>query len=248
MKSRSWIFLRGLSRGQGHWGYFPEEFLRRFPEDEIEFLDLPGCGTRNNEMSCLSIEENVEKVRKVSRFITDGKQVHLLAISLGGMVAALWQDLYPQDVHSMTLLNTSFQKMPPWKRFNFLKLPEMLKVLMATDVGKYEEELTSLVCRNEEYRKKNLPLLIEFSKKYPVQKQNFLRQLFAASRVQFPSKLKCSTLLLGSQGDGLVSVECSQRLAEFWNCSLVLHPWAGHDLPIDAPTWILEQLEKTTFS
>jgi len=34
---------------------------------------------------------------------------------------------------------------------------------------------------------------------------------------------------------------CSNALAERFNCSLDVHPNAGHDLPLDAPDWVIQQ-------
>ena len=246
MASNPWIFLRGLSRGQGHWGLFPQFFLEKFPDAEVEFLDLPGCGTRNKEKSCLSMVENLEEVRKNSKWVKEGRPFSLLAISLGGMVASLWQDLYPDEVVRSFLINTSFEKMPPWKRFNPLQIKNLVRILRASQADDLEEAVTTLVCASEENRKKNLPLLIDFSRKYPVAKLNMIRQIYAAARVHFPATPKRPVVLLASRGDRLVSRDCTQALAGQWGAPAAFHPWAGHDLPIDDPMWVLNEIEKSS--
>ncbi|PMZ18082.1 alpha/beta hydrolase, partial [Pseudomonas sp. FW306-02-F08-AA] len=35
---------------------------------------------------------------------------------------------------------------------------------------------------------------------------------------------------------------CSQALAAAWNLPLVMHPFAGHDLPLDDPAWVVAQV------
>lgn len=51
-----------------------------------------------------------------------------------------------------------------------------------------------------------------------------------------------STLVLASEQDHLVSVECSRTLARHWQCALRLHPNAGHDLPLDDGPWVAAQV------
>lgn len=246
MGNDSWIFLRGLSRGQGHWGLFPSLFRQKFPQAQVEFLDLPGCGTRHRETSCLTIQENLDKVRESSQWVREKREFSILAISLGGMVATLWQDLFPNEVRRTFLINTSFEKMPPWKRFNPRQLNNLVRIATSKTARDLEEAVTRMVCSNEENRQKNLPHLIDFSEKHPVNKLNILRQLFAASKVQFPPRNRKPAFLLASRGDQLVSFECTEQLAQMWGAPAAYHPWAGHDLPIDDPEWVLSEIEKSS--
>jgi hypothetical protein len=41
-----------------------------------------------------------------------------------------------------------------------------------------------------------------------------------------------------------VDSRCSHAIARGWHCALALHPHAGHDLPLDAPQWVLEQVQQ----
>ncbi|MGB1477517.1 MAG: alpha/beta fold hydrolase, partial [Marinobacter salsuginis] len=49
-------------------------------------------------------------------------------------------------------------------------------------------------------------------------------------------------LLLASRGDRIVHWRCSAALEERWQWTMKLHPDAGHDLPLDDPEWIIQQL------
>lgn len=49
-------------------------------------------------------------------------------------------------------------------------------------------------------------------------------------------------LLIASEQDRLVNVACSKTLASRWQIPLSLHPDAGHDLPLDDPDWLYEQI------
>jgi predicted alpha/beta hydrolase family esterase len=48
--------------------------------------------------------------------------------------------------------------------------------------------------------------------------------------------------VLASVLDHLVSVECSKALARAWQCALILHPSAGHDLPLDDGHWVIAKV------
>ena len=77
----------------------------------------------------------------------------------------------------------------------------------------------------------------------PVSARNALRQLLAAARYQASVRAPVAPiLLLGSLNDQLVSSQCSQAIAEAWGRPLHLHPFAGHDLPLDDPQWVIDQV------
>jgi hypothetical protein len=42
----------------------------------------------------------------------------------------------------------------------------------------------------------------------------------------------------------LVDPRCSQTLADCWNLPLAVHPVAGHDLPLDDGSWVLEEIAR----
>jgi predicted alpha/beta hydrolase family esterase len=76
-----------------------------------------------------------------------------------------------------------------------------------------------------------------------VSRANALRQLFAAARFRAcVAKPLTPTLVLASVLDHLVSVECSRALASAWQCTLSLHPSAGHDLPLDDGQWVIAKV------
>ena len=72
---------------------------------------------------------------------------------------------------------------------------------------------------------------------------NGLRQLLAAARYRAsPVAPGARTLLLGSQHDQLVSSACSRAIAKAWGLPLHVHPSAGHDLPLDDPQWVIDEV------
>ena len=70
-----------------------------------------------------------------------------------------------------------------------------------------------------------------------------MNQLLAAARYRAPWQRPLGNLLLlGGAGDQLVDSRCSLQLAAQWAAPVMLHPAAGHDLPLDDEAWVLAQI------
>ena len=240
---RTWIFLRGLSRSSLHWGEFVAQFQRELPQDAVLTLDLPGNGTLHLVQSPVRVRDMVEHCRLQLSAQGVAPPYNLLAMSLGGMVAADWAARYPQEVAGAVLINTS---MRPFSRF-FERLrvhnyPLFLKLATAgaSDV-QWERSILKITSRKG--LESVIPQWLALRRRYPVSKRNVLRQLWAAARFRAPTtKPAAPILVLGSEGDYLVSVKCSMALAAQWKCSLYLHPAAGHDLPLDDGPWVAQKV------
>ncbi|MCE3011420.1 MAG: alpha/beta hydrolase, partial [Proteobacteria bacterium] len=127
---QSWIFLRGLGRHQHHWGKFPELFLEKNPSCELELIDLRGNGDLQYSVSCSSIQDHVRDLRARSQFIQAGKKVHLLGLSLGGMVASRWATDHTTEVESLVILNSSDRQLGrPWDRLRPASYQLLMEVL-----------------------------------------------------------------------------------------------------------------------
>ena len=57
-----------------------------------------------------------------------------------------------------------------------------------------------------------------------------------------PPSVPC--LILSSECDALVHPKSSEELAKAWNVSHSVHPTAGHDLSLDDPMWVIQQIQK----
>jgi len=78
-----------------------------------------------------------------------------------------------------------------------------------------------------------------------VRASNALRQLVAAARFSASRQTpQCPVLLLGSERDGLVNVQCTRAIAQHWGSPMALHPDAGHDLPLEDPQWVIQQVQR----
>lgn len=242
-KSRPWIFIRGLGRHALHWDPFLREFKRHFPQDEVELLDLRGNGTLSHSPSCLSIPENMRDLRSRSELLKKHGSVYLMTISLGSMIGVEWARTFPQEIAGLVTINTSDRGTSPF--YERMKPKNYLRILgvmgHAPSNQDIERTILEMTTQDPKYKKE---LMQSFAKIPPTTRSNFVRQLIAASRYEFPDhKPKTEILMLCSDGDQLVSSECTKRIAQMWTLKPHVHPTAGHDLPLEAPEWICQEVE-----
>ena len=86
--ARQWILLRGLTRESAHWGEFADRFQLALPGDKMLALDLPGNGQLHKVHAPLSVRDMVQACRHALAARAIAPPYHLLAMSLGAMVAA----------------------------------------------------------------------------------------------------------------------------------------------------------------
>ena len=239
----TWIFLRGLTRESGHWGAFVEQFQHTFPEAQVLTLDLTGNGALHRQTSPWCVADMVEHCR--AQLAQRGVQppYHVLAMSLGAMVAVAWSHAYPQELASQVLINTSMRPFNPF--YQRLRPANYIDLLRLAALGATDEEWERTVLRltSNQAREEVLAPWIRMRLEHPVSRANALRQLVAAARFRAPlTRPPTPTLLLASERDQLVSVACSKAMAQHWQCELRVHPSAGHDLPLDDGPWVAAQL------
>ena len=58
------VLLRGLVRGQHHWGTFLDQVKAQFPEQKVIAIDLAGNGERYKEQSPDNIKDAVKDIRE----------------------------------------------------------------------------------------------------------------------------------------------------------------------------------------
>jgi pimeloyl-ACP methyl ester carboxylesterase len=240
---QTWLLLRGLTRESRHWGNFLDQFQQALPGTQIMALDLPGNGRLNQQRSPLRIQDMVAYCRAqlISQNITP--PFNILAMSMGAMVAVAWSDMYPREVTAQVLINTS---MRPFSPFYHRLLPANYALLLQLSLmGAAPEAWERVVLHLTSNRPHDgvLPLWLVLRHEAPVSRNNLIRQLIAAARFNAPRiKPPVPTLLLASEQDHLVSVNCSKALANHWQCNLRVHDSAGHDLPLDDASWVAAQV------
>ena len=55
-------------------------------------------------------------------------------------------------------------------------------------------------------------------------------------------------LVVASQADRLVDYRCGLKLARAWSTDYLQHKSAGHDLPLDDPTWLVHVIKQWCIS
>ena len=81
----------------------------------------------------------------------------------------------------------------------------------------------------------------------PMRRRAMVRQLVAASRYRIRAELaSVPVLVLSGDDDRLVSPASSRALARAIGADTAVHPDGGHDLPLDDPDWVLDQLARFT--
>lgn len=238
---RKWIWLRGLIRWSVHWGDFVERFKEVFPEDEIVLIDLPGFGEFNQEPSPKTMEEILNHLDK--RIDWNNGKYHVLAFSLGAMVAAQWAARRPQSFEKLFLVNTSDKRSPFYRRFQLQNFGLLASRLFYIEAHFLETGILSAVSNREEIRKQFQGKFIQAFLEKPFKRQSFFRQLVIASKTRFPRAAPVETIFLNSTADRLVDHVCSQKIAQDWGSVLETHKQGGHDLALDAPDWILKTIQ-----
>ena len=243
----SWIFLRGLTRESRHWGQFPDVFREHFPDAHIVAIDLPGCGRYRLEESPARIAAMVEHCREEAGARQVRGPCHLLALSLGALVAVDWAWRYPGEIRDAVLVNTSLRPFSPLhhrlRPRNVLALLRMS--LLDHDARARESLILRLTSETKAHDGKVLEEWIDIWRDSPVARGNAWRQLLAAAFYRAPaSKPSVPLLVLASAADRLVDPRCSESLARHWELPLIRHPLAGHDLPLDDAKWVAIQVRR----
>jgi pimeloyl-ACP methyl ester carboxylesterase len=241
----TWILLRGLTRESGHWGHFPALLQQRLQGARILPLDLPGNGRLNQARSPARIEATMEDCRRQLQALGIEPPWHLLAMSLGAMVAVDWAARHPRELAGCVLINTSLRPFSRWyRRLRPANYSALLGLLLAHQTAREREQ--TILRLTSRHLQSDAPVVDHWTalrEARPVSPSNALRQLLAAARYRAPAHAPAVPLLvLGSARDALVDVRCSRRLARQWDVELLEHPTAGHDLPLDDGPWLAEQV------
>lgn len=240
-KMRTWVLLRGLTRGKKHWADFSDRLQKKFPSDKVILIDTIGNGELNNQISPTQIEKYVQPIRdKLDTISTLKNEIHIISISMGGMIATEWMRLFPKEISLSILINTSASNFStPIERLQWQNYIKLISIFFSK---KKEHSILKLTSNNKERFLTFESFFQDYVDLQPTSLKSALHQIIAASRYRFPLTSPGKVLLLASKKDRLVSYTCSQAIAHQWKCPLFIHPTAGHDLPLDDPDWILDKI------
>lgn len=248
------LMLRGLAREQRHWGDLPKQ-IEADTGLKTLCIDLPGMGTEARRVCPTQIQDITDDLRERflrAKFASNPQREPIytgnwaiFAASLGGMILADWCARYPADFHFAFVVNSSAANLSlPWERFQPHNYTRIVKAALTPDLVTRERTILEITTdgRNID-RQKLAERSASFAAETKPSRSVLLRQLAAAVRYRAPAKLPMPAAVFYSQGDTLVDPICSQRLAKRWGVLEYVHPWAGHDLPLDDPMWIREQIK-----
>ncbi len=246
----TWVLLRGLMREARHWGDFPALFARHMQAGQDEKItvltpDFAGNGTRCHERSATRVAQMGERLSARLREDGHAPPYKVLALSLGAMAGVAWAYSRPEELACLVLMNTSLQPFSPFhQRLRPENYPDLLGLLFA-DVAKREQTILQITANLADAAQK--ASLVQswqsYARERPVSRSNMLRQLWAAMRFRAQMQPPAVPLLmLASEHDRLVNVECSRKIAAQWQCPLRLHPGAGHDLTLDDGAWVMREI------
>jgi pimeloyl-ACP methyl ester carboxylesterase len=241
------VLLRGLMREARHWGDFPQLLGEAVPQARVHAIDLPGNGRLYREPSPTRVAQMMECCRASLRELGAVPPYHLVALSLGGMVAVHWAHAYPEEVAATALLSTSMRPFSPfYRRLRPANYPAAISMLLGRRDPCIDERVILHITSShtEAQVPRTLRAWIEYARECPVSRTNALRQLWAAARFSAARQAPAGgrVLLLAGARDRLVHPDCSAALARAWGAPLALHPAAGHDLPLDDGPWVAAQL------
>lgn len=241
-----WVLLRGLMRETRHWGEFPHILSRHLADADILTLDLPGNGSLHRERSPSHVQEMTEACRRQLGERGVAAPYHLLALSLGAMVATDWSTRYPEEISGAVLINTSLRPFSPfYQRLRPHNYPALLRLAIGNPEAAVRERIILRLTSNRHTAASLLSEWMRYLREHPVARDNALRQLLAAMRYEAPQKApNVPLLVLSAHSDRLVDSRCSATLARLWQVPLRVHQTAGHDLTLDEPEWVAQQIQE----
>lgn len=245
----TWILIRGLTRDSHHWGDFPA-LLSGIAGCRPLALDLPGNGPLHDLPSPTSIAAMAGYCEAAAGRAGARPPYLLVGLSLGAMVAIEWARRNPASIEALVLASTSARPWGrPWERLRPAALPDLAKILIPGRSA-WSRERTILALTSARAAIDHDRLAADWGawrRANPVSLCNTLRQLAAAARYRAPDTPPVGrVLLLAGAGDHLVDPRCTLRLARAWEVPVGIHPWAGHDLSLDDPAWVVTQIADWT--
>ncbi|MAF91935.1 MAG: alpha/beta hydrolase [Bdellovibrionota bacterium] len=237
------LLLRGLGREKLHWN---DEFLNSLKRKGLEpiCIDHPGAGDYRQILSPIEIEDYVAFLQtQFEELGLSSEKIYLLGHSLGGMVALRWAYEYPEQFHKVFLLNTSDGASLAFPlRLKPFGLRQIFKILSSNEISKKETEVLNMISNSPSERDKYRTRWIELAARRPIKSISLVNQVIAASRFQAPKSLEIPAVYLCSTADKMVSHKCSEKLAKLHKAKIYKHDKGGHDLALDAPEWLSDQI------
>ena len=244
--SHYYFFIRGLIRSQFHWYHFPAHLDRLAQQQAANstsiFFDIPGNGKRFQQATpfsiaamALDIEQQIQDYLTANA-ISSSSKLHLVGISMGGMIAAELVSKTDVEFASVHIINSSFANLSPfWHR---MKLPAVWDLV--TNIWRTDKRESTILkwTSNDPAALALAPEWVKEAEQHPLSLRNAFAQLWAASHYFVGQKAHKNSHIYCCKADQLVNWKCSEKLAHYWAVPLECELEAGHDLPLDNPDWL----------
>ena len=239
-QKRPIVLLRGLTRERRHWGVVPELIEKKTGRHVIA-PDLPGFGEEENVIPPHTIRETMEHIRQ--RIPYDQK-IDIVGLSLGGMVVYDWIQQHPEKIHSFVLINSSFGSCSPfYKRLRWQIYKQIVEIGLIQIPRERERKILEIVANSAERREEVFLNWVKIAQEREWKAVHILKQLAAAALYRPPLEpAKVPGLIVSSLGDRLMDPSCPKAMSTQLKVPLVAHPWAGHDIGVDDPDWLVDRL------
>lgn len=242
---KHFILLRGLAREAAHWLDFPEVLQQALGDDcQLHLVDFPGCGKYINQEALTTVAAMTDHARNeiaALKTAVHNNAVYLVGISMGGMVALDWAQRFPHELHGLVLINSSAGNQPFWWRLRPTAWRCMIHALLANS-SEREAKVLTLVSNNRDDYEQHINQWLSIQQQRPVTRKTIITMLRAAARFRPQQNCAVAGLVIASTRDRMVSVRASEAIAHQFNWPILHHPSAGHDLPMDDPQWLADNI------
>lgn len=161
------------------------------------------------------------------------------------MVALEWARHYPDDFEVAVIVNSSAGDLSRRReRLRPENLPPLLGMLRDPDPIQRERRLLRLITNHRGEDEALAAAFGEVARESPVPFSVIRAQLVAAMRFRTPETVRTPLEFFVSARDRFVDPSCSYKLAERYRSPVRVHPTAGHELPLDDPDWVIDQLRR----
>ena len=226
-----------------HWWDFLPRLQNLYKNDQFSAVDILGNGQFCSAKTPLSIKKNISALQNQINF--EGRKI-IIGFSLGGILALEWARNHPEEVEAIILINCSSRDSAFYKRLKLSAIYNIIKMGLKTNLSVREQNILQMTTNglDSNQLKEIASDWGNRSQQFPVKSINFFRQLVLAGFMKKNNQPTVPTLILCSEKDKVVSSDCSKTIAKKWNCPVMTHPTAGHDLTLEDPDWVIDQINQ----
>ena len=238
-KEETMVFLNGIAANYLIWSSMAKFFKQM--GYHVLLHDFRGQLFSSKPKEEYSYKQHADDLNKlVDHF--DLKKIHFVATSYGGLVAQQYLIDYPENVSSLTLID-SLSEMDATMRFRSESSGHRILQAKTGDREKYYQ-FVFLSIYGDKYISENYDQLLEMAKKGSFIPddyfdsmhrlyQNFVKNAYYTDQLD---KIKVPTLIIHGEEDQIVHRRCAEILNEkIENSEFFMVPYAGHVPFIEFP-------------